>query len=237
MIAPIAWQGIELGAPVAALRERLGDPSRVLTADDHPEFQVRRYWIAGADSTFVLVISRRGYIEAVHVFTTAPPVQALAGAAPDPSGVRLGDTLDDVKTKHSDFTSDTADDGAVRLSGRASQAPGVVVTYEFAGGKVRSFQWTIPVTATGAAAVPAEPSGDSATTAILDVQGNEFTGVRWEYMYVAFHPCDEHTSWKPQQQALLHANGRSYDRLHVVCPTTKAERDFYFDITSYFGKT
>jgi hypothetical protein len=42
--------------------------------------------------------------------------------------------------------------------------------------------------------------------------------------------------WKLQSQSLLSQNGRAFDKLHAVCPPTKAERDFYFDITNYFGK-
>jgi hypothetical protein len=72
----------------------------------------------------------------------------------------------------------------------------------------------------------------------VDLQQNESDGVAWEYRFLAFHPCADadHGRWQLKNQALLHANGRAYDRLHVVCPPTKAERDFYFDISSYFGK-
>lgn len=86
------------------------------------------------------------------------------------------------------------------------------------------------------AAAPAIPSGDSPATAIVDPETNESAGVDWEYRFLRAHPCDGETAWKLQQQALVNAGNRVYDKLHVVCPTTKIERDFYFDITSYFGK-
>ena len=78
--------------------------------------------------------------------------------------------------------------------------------------------------------------GDSFATAILDMQENEDAGVAWEYRFLAFHPCAENTRWQLKNQALTKNGGRAYDLLHVVCPATKAERDFYFDITSFYGK-
>ena len=71
---------------------------------------------------------------------------------------------------------------------------------------------------------------------MVDLQQNETDGVAWEYLYLSYNPCDADTQWKLQNQSLIRVNERAYDRLHVICPTTKAERDFYFDITSYFGK-
>jgi hypothetical protein len=80
------------------------------------------------------------------------------------------------------------------------------------------------------------PSGEAIASANLDLQPNESDGVTWEYRYLAFHPCSQAASWKLQRQSLLHDGARAYDDLHVVCPPTKAERDFYFDVTRYFGK-
>jgi hypothetical protein len=53
---------------------------------------------------------------------------------------------------------------------------------------------------------------------------------------LGYHPCDGDARWKLEKQALMHDNGHVYDELRVVCPSTKAERRFYFDIGSYFGK-
>ena len=80
------------------------------------------------------------------------------------------------------------------------------------------------------------PAGSSPATAIVDPKANETDGVAWEYAYLRAHPCDGDAQWKVRQQALITAGQRAYDRLHVVCPTTKVERDYFFDITSYFGK-
>ena len=80
------------------------------------------------------------------------------------------------------------------------------------------------------------PAGDSLFAAILDKQANESDGVAWEYRYLAFHPCSGDTRWQLQNQSVMHAAGRAYDRLQVTARRRTPQRDFYFDITGYFGK-
>ena len=230
----VVWNGVTLGAPVSTLRPALGDPLRIVASPDG-SLHAARYWIAGSNATFFIVLDKRGTIEAVHAFTTTMEPNAFANVPADPSGVRLGDTLESVKAAHPKFRPETTDDGAPQLVGLVGDS--TEVTYEFNDRRVRSFQWTLPV-ADGAPAQPplAMPHGDSIATAILDTQKDESNGVRWEYMYLAFTPCDGETSWRSKGQALINSGGRAYDRLHAACPTTKAERDFFFDISAYFGK-
>jgi hypothetical protein len=85
----------------------------------------------------------------------------------------------------------------------------------------------------GAAAV--DHDGTSQDRAIVDRQPSEKTGVDWEYVYVAYHPCDGSTRWKVNGQSLIRGP-IVYDQLDVACPTTGAKRSFFFDITAYFGK-
>jgi hypothetical protein len=159
----------------------------------------------------------------------------LDNVPPDPSGVRVGDTLDTVKAKHPDFRAGVDDDGSPYLIGKAS--PSVAVVYSFEEGRVSRFQWgTKPLESAPERPPLTEPSGTSPAEAILDVQKNESDGTAWEYRYIAFHPCADGARWQLKEQSLLRVNGRSYDLLRVVCSTTKARRDFFFDITSYFGK-
>lgn len=235
LTTPVTWNGVTLGEPVSALRPILGDPLRVVPSSDGT-MRAGRYWIAGSDATFVIVLESRGVVEAFHAFVTEMTPGGFSNVPADPSGVRLGDTLESVKTVHPGFHSETTDDGAPQLDGRIGEF-GPAVTYGFKDGSVRSFQWTLPV-AGGTPAQPllTVPAGDSPATAILDMQKNERSGVDWEYMYLAFTSCDGKTHWKTQQQSLINSGGHAYDRLHVICPTTKAERDFYFNIDAYFGK-
>jgi hypothetical protein len=232
--AQITWNKVTLGAPVSSLRPLLGDPLRIVLSSDGAT-RVGRYWIAGSPSTYFLVLEKRGYIEGFDAFTEASP-SGLENAPPDPSSARLGDTLESVKATHPDFHSATDDDGAQQLVGRSAN-PVAGVVYEFQNGRLRSFQWGVHIDdALPALPVLTSPAGDSLASSIIDIQSNEKQGVDWEYLYLSFHPCDRDTRWKLQQQAIDQNNGHVYDRLLVVCPSTKVERNFYFDIGSYFGK-
>lgn len=229
---PVAWHGVALGAPASRLRVQLGDPLRIVPVNGR---RVARYWLPGANSTYLLVVESNGYVSSFEAFTDAAPTAVLDNVAPDPSGVRLGDTLENVKSAHPDSRAAIDQDGRPTLLVRVSDAVGA--EYVFQDGRLRSFEWTT-TTHTAPPALPplVAPTGDSLFAAILDKQTNETDGVAWEYRYLAFHPCSGNARWQVKSQGLMHAAGRAYDRLAVVCPTTNAERDFYFDITSYFGK-
>ncbi len=234
--ALVAWFGIPLGAPAASLRASLGDPLRVVqvTGDNGPEY-VARYWVPGSKTTFALVIEARGYVVGFQGFTQTAPTAVVQNVPPDPKGIRLGDTLDRVKASQPALISKTDSDGSPLLVGRTGATTGAA--YSFENDRVLSFEWIGEVPKTlPAQASPQAPNGDGIAAAILDVQQNETDGVAWEYLYLAYHPCVNDTPWRLRQQSLLRDGSRAYDRLHVFCPPTKAERDFYFDITSYFGK-
>jgi hypothetical protein len=201
---------------------------------DNGDRRVARYWIAGANSTYVLVIEERGYVVGFDAFTDAPPSGVIENVPPDPFGVRLGETLAALKAAHPGFNADVDDNGNPFLVARVSSATGV--EYSFQDGRVRRFQWQTSVPAGKALASLTAAAGDSLSSAILDMQQNEIDGVAWEYRYLAFHPCTQSARWQLVKQSLVREGGRAYDRLHVACPTTKAERDFYFDITNYVGK-
>lgn len=183
----------------------------------------------------MLVVEERGYVVSFDAFTDSVPAAVMETVPPDPFGVRLGEKLEDVKAKHPEFHGDVDESGNPFLIGQISSTTGV--EYSFQGDRVRAFQWVLPVPADKAALAPlTAATGDALSSAILDLQPNETDGMAWEYRYLAFHPCSESARWQLQTQSLLHESTRAYDRLHVACPGTKAERDFYFDITSYYGK-
>ena len=233
-LALISWHGITLGEPAGNLRASLGDPLRVL-AFDNGNRHVARYWLPGSNATYVIVIEERGYIISFDAFTDSAPSSVIQTVPADPFGVHIGETLKQVRTEHPKFRGDTDEGGNPFLVAAASSTVGV--EYSFEDNRVRRFQWAAPAPKEKPVLAPlTAPSGDGVASAILDMQANESDGVAWEYRYLAFHPCTQDVSWRLQRQSLLHDGGRSYDDLHVICPLTKAERDFYFDVTSYFGK-
>jgi hypothetical protein len=230
----LTWQHITLGEAASDLRPLLGDPLRVLSFNNGTR-HVARYWLAGSNSTYVLVVEERGYVVSFDAFTDTAPAGILENVPADPFGVRLGDTLENVKVKHPTVEGGVDEEGNPFLVGRTSATTGV--EYSFENNRVRAFQWAAPVPIGNAALAPlAVASGDATSSAILDVQQDETDGVAWEYRYLAFHPCTENARWQLKSQSLLNEGGRAYDKLRVVCPPTKSERDFYFDITNYYGK-
>ena len=230
----VTWHGITLGEPAAALRASLGDPLRVL-AFDNANRHVARYWLPGSNTTYVIVVEERGYVVSFDAFTDAPPPAIIQTVPADPLGVRLGETLQEVRTKHPNFRGDTDEGGNPFFVAAVSSTTGV--EYSFEDNRVRRFQWAAQIPKDKPVLAPlTSPSGDAVASAILDLQQNEADGVAWEYHYLAFHPCTQTASWKLQRQSLLRDGGRAFDDLHVVCPPTNVQRDFYFDVTSYYGK-
>lgn len=229
----VTWHGVTLGAKATSLRPLFGDPLRIVVPPN-ADRRIARYWLPGADSTYFLAIEEQGYVTGFEAVIESTPADVNSTVPPDPSGVRLGDTLESVKAKHPSFHSETGPDGNPALVGRISGTVGAA--YGFENNRVRLFHWVMLVSGPPLSERLSEPSGDSAKTAILDVQQNEADGTSWEYRYLSFQPCDGQALWHLQRQSLVNQGGRAYDILHVVCPTTKSERDFYFDITSYFGK-
>ena len=91
--------------------------------------------------------------------------------------------------------------------------------------------------ALAASPAPSLHGGASMADAIVDIAPTDDIGVRYEYFYLSAHTCGNNGTWKTTGQALLQHAGRSYDKLSVTCSDGGAKRDFYFDITGYFGKT
>jgi hypothetical protein len=230
----ISWNNVALGAPVSSLRPLVGDPLRVVVSPDGAT-RIGRYWLPGLSSTVFLVLEQRGYIQGFSATTKDVSAGGFESVPPDPSDVHLGDSLDGVKKLHPEFHTEAADDGSPQLVGKVTN-PTAGVVYEFQGGRVRSFQWGILDPGLPELPPLADPPGDSTATAVLDLQKTESQGTNWEALYLGYHRCDGQTPWNLTLQSTVRENGHVYDRLHVACPTTKTERDFYFDITSYFGK-
>ena len=244
---PFTWLGVTLGAPVASLRATKGDPMRVVRFPDDmiaagllrpgdsrtPERKAN-YWLG--DTIFLIVSERHGYVVGIEAYADTPPPAPLDRLPADPHGALLGQTVATVAAFLPEKPASLAGLSTIHSVDKSS---GLDVVYEFKGGLLDSIQWSrAPAQDPAQAELPeiSDPAGDAFATAILDAQSNESTGVRWEYLYVSAHPCDGRTRWQTRGQALGSNGGRSYDILHVACPTTKAERDFFFDITPYFGK-
>jgi hypothetical protein len=226
----VTWNTITLGAPAAQLRTAWGDPLAI--AKDDRGVILARYALPGTRASYVFVVDRGGQIGGFAAFHE--PEDATEGIPADPSTVAVGDSFESAKGKHPDFQLKQDDTDSQTFEGNVGD---VHVAYRVVKDRIAAISW-LRLSGLPAQTLPdiANPAGDAFASAILDVQPNESSGTAWEYRYIAFHPCAENSAWKPAKQSLVQKAGRAYDILHVVCPASNAERDFYFDITPYFGK-
>jgi hypothetical protein len=226
----ISWNNVTLGAPVSSVRALAGDPLRVVTAPDG-DTRIGRYWLPGLSSTAFLIVEKRGYILAFSATTKDVSAGGFEMVPPDPSGVHLGDSMASVKRLHPAFRTESAEDGSPQLVGDVAD-PAAGVVYEFQEGRLRSFQWGILDVVGPDLPVLSEPTGESAATAVLTKQRTANQVSTWESIYLGYHRCDARVRWNVVRQSVVHDDGHAYDRLELRCPSTKAVRDFYFDITA-----
>jgi hypothetical protein len=79
-------------------------------------------------------------------------------------------------------------------------------------------------------------SGETMEDAIVitDV-ANHDAGVKAEYDYIIQKHGQARVGWTMRGQALMHHNGRAYDRLEIVLQDG-SPRTYFFDITGFFGQ-
>jgi hypothetical protein len=236
---PFAWLGVTIGAPAAPLRQTLGDPLLLTGFNDAaPPYRAARYELEGT-TILLLVTEAWGRVSGLQAFVRETPESPIS-MPPDPSGIVLGQTIEEVVAKHPRAQRSVEGDW-VWLVETVSGHPDIKVAYKFfLTGRLVSIGY-LRTSSSGAKppsdALPAlaEAAGDSYENAIVDGQKHEMTGVDWEYLYLALHPCAPNQRWKTQRQSLQRHENRVYDVLHVACPSTNVERDYFFDITSYYG--
>jgi len=79
-------------------------------------------------------------------------------------------------------------------------------------------------------------AGESIDKAITVVAEDEITGVEIEYTHIAGERCVCGGRYEVQMQQFIQEGDRKFDRIDVRCESCGAERPFFFDITSFFGK-
>jgi hypothetical protein len=237
--APPRWFGIAFGTAAVTYRPLLGDPLQITAYSDAATAVERkaRFALAAAPRGFLIVTERRGAVVGIEASVDAQPGGPLSAIEADPRGVRLGVTYPEVAAALPAARRSVDATGSVHLQTPAGPR-GITADYRFAAGRLVADAWVAAPESDGPqlpGAIPySEPAADAPTTAILDVQANELSGVAWEYLYLRYHPCDGAIPWRKVLQATSKANGRVYDLLAMRCPTTGTTRSFYFDITSFY---
>jgi len=81
-----------------------------------------------------------------------------------------------------------------------------------------------------------EKSGNSISEAVVILEArNEQEGVEAEYIYLFEKVGQKNVDWELKSQSLISKNGRFYDRL-IIKLSDGSEKNFYFDISDFFGK-
>jgi hypothetical protein len=237
---PFTWLGVTIGQPAAQLRPALGDPLLVTGfTDSGPAYREARYAIEGTHA-FLVVTEQFGRVRSFRAVLFETP-DAPVAMTPDPSGITLGLTTDQVAAKHPNANRRVDGDWVWLYEPVAGQRNLAVLYKFFLTGRLQSIDYFLApndkaTPPPGAFPALTEPAGNSYDSAILDGAKDEISGVTWETLYLALHPCAPNQRWKMQKQSLQNHANREYDILHVACPSTNVERDYFFDITGYYGK-
>jgi hypothetical protein len=78
--------------------------------------------------------------------------------------------------------------------------------------------------------------GSSIAKALVVTATTDADAVNAEYVYIRGLECGVSGTWQVSGQHPIAQGGHDYDQLHAACTTSKVERDFYFDVTTSFGR-
>ncbi len=241
--APLpTFAGVTLGQTAQQLVAQRGDP----LGDREQSGESVYLYLTPAGDLEEFMHVKAGRVVAVGVSatpagdTSASP--APGGAAPSALGVHLGDPLSAVSAIRKDrfVRTDQTPDGPSMIY---SDNHGLFYAFLVVDGKVAqitalmSNNWTAYLGASTAR--PAIHGGASFDDAIVIKAASEDAGVRAEYAYLSLHACDPSGTgkWIAPQQSLVTSGGKSYDKVSARCSVNNSSRDFYFDVSSFFGKT
>lgn len=218
---PNAWIDVRLGDAAAVVQQRLGDPLRV--TQESAGVTALRYLVNGMND-FALIFERANRVIAIRLrHTESSKVSPVV--VTDAAGVSLGDSLELLQRKRgTPSKTNTVDGNEVAIY---HSVEGVETDYELHDGVVSSIAAVASpgdigrfTKEPGAAVI--DHDGTSQDHAIVDRQPSERTGVDWEYVYVAYHPCDGSTRWKSAGRAS--SGGRSSTISSTSCVPPRARR-------------
>ena len=221
------WLGVSLGEPVAAVRTSLGDP---VDEEDLGDGLTKSRYLVADNTAFLGVDWKNGVV----VMLSLEPLPGESVAQADPSGAKIGDTEARIQTLRGKPDSTDNGDGADRWNYGSDPTWRYIFRNGTLGMIINSSLSAMP-DAQHAPPVPPLHNGTSIANAIVIKGENAMTGVHWEYVYLAFHPCPGNAKRKMLMQALLVNGKRSFDALTTQCPNGNPQM-FYFDITDFIGK-
>ena len=223
--APVAWLGATLGETSADLRSQLGKPREILGTN------VGDLWRYDADNgnvTLEVVVSS-DKVESITARVKPGKQSALA----DPLGGALGMSVAALEGARG-APGATYDSGGELAY---QDAAGLRWNYGIDSGVVFSISIWAPTPVPVQAQVVSDASHDGTTLAkafiVKATSQSDATNAELSFMHTL--ACGDGGDWQVIDQELVTAGGGFFDLYHVVCTTTKAGRDIYFDVSESYA--
>ena len=222
-----AFEGVTIGEPLGAVRDRLGDPLTIRPIDSNSG-SIWRY-LSQNGAVYIDVLTKDNVAYSITVLARFP-----ASAYRTSDGIAFGMRSEDVRAKLGPPTRTTTnqDDGSVDLWYLGN---GGVWIYEFHANRLDFIQLISPhgpnSLSPGPPIVPAD--GSSFDKAVRVVQPLLVTPF-WINTYLAMHQCGSGAHWETSKGAQRSATYKNveYTVIHASCSDGSIQRDFFFD-TSY----
>ena len=220
------WLGVSLGEASKDVRAQLGKPRTVVPSNVGDRW---RYDADNGNVTLELVVNQSRVVN-----IAARVNDGKQSSLADPFGGALGMTTQALQGARGTPIA-TYDNGGTLAYG---DPKGVRWFYSIDNGAVSAIEVSNPLPAVPAAQVTVDAAhdGSTLTKALLVSAPTQTDATNAEMDYLQKLPCGGGGTWQVIGQELVPAGGRYFDLLHVSCSTTKLPRDYYFDITSSFGK-
>ena len=221
-----AWLGLVLGEPSRDVRASLGKPVEIVSTS------AGDLWRYDYDNRNVGLELLFDQDQLVNIAARVKPSKQSSLA--DPLGGALGMSATALTTARGTPIA-TYDSGTSVAYGSAD---GVRWFYTFDAGFVSAIEESKPLPPTPPPAQVIADSmhdGSSIGKALIVTATDDADATNAEYVYIRGLECGTSGSWQVTTQRLIEQAGKYYDQLHAVCSDTKAERDFYFDVTAGYG--
>jgi len=221
-----SWLGVSLGESPKDVRSQLGKPREIVPSSVG---DLWRYDVDNGNVTLELVVTQ-GQVLNIGARVKDGKQSSLA----DPMGGALGMSGQALQSARG-VPLATYDDGASIAYGEAT---GIRWFYSLDGGVVTGIEVSkpLPPAAPAEVIVDASHDGSRVDRAMIVKATTQEDATNAELSYLHGLQCENGGSWQVTGQELVPAGGKFFDLYHMACTTTKAVRDYYFDVTSSYGK-
>ena len=211
------WLGATLGEPEAPVISRLGE----VTVQTQPSGETTGEYALDRARALEDVVFADGRVVAISLRQS--PESDERSTLGDPSGIALGMSESAVLRKHGRTYRDRS---------------GYVWTYRFASGKLDAITVSVPARqeVQPAPSPPPLHGGTSFDDALTNGAVDEASSAHNEEAFMQSTRCNGSGEWRELLQSLVQHNGKPFDVIKAACSAGNQVREFYFDISSSFGK-